>query len=86
MYNEKATMAMPSQEKEPPYHISQANKAFDELVGLGHKEQVEAFKHLQKRICDFRYETCKNATSELEKFHCDLKEHFAGTDQIAAAL
>lgn len=73
-------------EKQQPYHIEKAEIAFNNLAELGHKDQVEAFKYLQKKLADSRIQANECMQKELEGFSVDVKVHAEGTNIIASGL
>lgn len=73
-------------EKQQPYHIEQAEIAFNTLAELGHKDQVEAFKYLQKKLADSRVTANECMQKELEYHSMDVKAHAEGTNIIASGL
>lgn len=72
-------------ELKAPY-IELADKAFDDFIQMDHQHMVEAFKYLQKRLCDTRYEQNQNMKCVLESHAKDIESHAIGTDLIASAL
>ena len=80
--NEAAVMP----EKQQPYHIEKAEIAFNTLAELGHKDQVEAFKYLQKKLADSRVAANQCMQKELEYHSIDVKCHAEGTNIIASGL
>lgn len=73
-------------EKQQPYHIEKAEIAFNNLAELGHKEQVEAFKYLQKKLADSRISANEDMQKELESFSVNIKTHAEGTSIITSGL
>ncbi|ASU34397.1 hypothetical protein MuYL_2510 [Mucilaginibacter xinganensis] len=69
-----------------PYHIEMAESAFNVLSGLSHKDQVEPFKYLQKKLADARILANENMQKELEIYSVDVKAHAEGTNIIASGL
>lgn len=85
MNYENQSMAMPSKGK-MPYHIEKAESAFSDLCGLDHKEQVEAFKYLQKKIVDQRIDQATTIKKQLEAAGNDVCAMEEGTKLICSAL
>jgi hypothetical protein len=73
-------------EKKQPYHMELAEKLFSELYSLPEKEQVEAFKYIQKRLADRRIEHHECMCKDLSNFNQAIKSHLDGTNIITAAL
>lgn len=72
--------------EQQPHYIERAEYAFKELSELSHKDQVSAFKHLQKILTDSRVKANESMQKELESFSVDVKAHAEGTAIIASGL
>lgn len=69
-----------------PYHIEVANEVFERFIGLDGRDQVDAFKHLQRKLAEHRFEVTKNMQIESENFAIQIKNQIDGTDIIASGL
>lgn len=74
------------QDLKQPYYLEIADKAFSEFIQMDHQHMVEAFKYLQKKICDTRFAQNQNMKCDLESHAKDVEAHSMGTDKIASAL
>lgn len=69
-----------------PSHIEKASNFIDDLLIMGHKEQVEAFQHVRGKLLDDRKRQDEAMRKEIESFNVDVKIQNEGSQIIAGGF